>query len=250
MLLLHHFRGIFHSVISIYSTQRYVRVSFVHITAPWCCLALSITEFCNQGLDVFISMNTNLVLGILIEYSGDGSCERQYTFLSCIPSSPNFLCCCSIYCLIILFYPRLVLTGEADSTIRMELDISRQREQEALFDMLLGIAIIIELCIFVALLHKNTSKILVAPLERIFKTIQKNASQIVAALDTEEDEVTSLKTKATMLCAIFCQTVKLASKYKRSHLPYALYVVHVDCLSQCRTPILRKLTPSKQPSIK
>eukprot|EP00803_Ostreobium_quekettii_P008653 evm.model.scf_627.4 EVM.evm.TU.scf_627.4 scf_627:46227-55552(+) len=70
----------------------------------------------------------------------------------------------------------------------MELDLSKQNKQEALYDMLLGICVILELCIFVAVLHRNTTRILVAPLERIFNTIQKNASQIMSALETENED--------------------------------------------------------------
>lgn len=91
------------------------------------------------------------------------------------------LLCTSLYC------GRVEYLGEQDN-VKMVVDVSAQNKDEALLDMLLGLVIILELCIFVALLHRNTAKILVAPLERIFNTIRTNASQIINALE-ETDEV-------------------------------------------------------------
>ncbi|GMH46197.1 hypothetical protein BSKO_14165 [Bryopsis sp. KO-2023] len=83
---------------------------------------------------------------------------------------------------------RLELTGESED-VKMVIDVSEQNKDEALYDMLLGLVIIFELCIFVALLHKNTARILVAPLERIFNTIRTNASQIINALEETEEDI-------------------------------------------------------------
>lgn len=82
---------------------------------------------------------------------------------------------------------RVEYFGEQEN-VKLVVDVSAQNKDEALLDMLLGLVIILELCIFVALLHRNTAKILVAPLERIFNTIRTNASQIINALE-ETDEV-------------------------------------------------------------
>lgn len=84
---------------------------------------------------------------------------------------------------------------EGDPTIWMKLDISSRNVRTAYLEILLGVAVIVELSIFVALLQRNTARILIAPLERIFGTIKKNASTIVQALETNDDQARPVFTK-------------------------------------------------------
>lgn len=79
------------------------------------------------------------------------------------------------------------LHREGTPPVRMQLDISEQNVTTAYLEIFLGVAVIVELFIFVALLQRNTAQILIAPLERIFNTIKKNAHTIVNALETNND---------------------------------------------------------------
>ena len=79
------------------------------------------------------------------------------------------------------------LSRQGVPSVHMELDISEQNVMNAYLEILLGLAVITELFVFVILLQRNTSQILIAPLERIFSIIKQNASMIVTALDTSTD---------------------------------------------------------------
>ena len=81
------------------------------------------------------------------------------------------------------------LKRDGTPDVQIELDISKQNITTAYLEILLGLAVIVELFVFVALLQRNTSRILIAPLERIFTNIQKNAHMIVSALDAPDHHV-------------------------------------------------------------
>lgn len=75
-----------------------------------------------------------------------------------------------------------------DKTIEMSLDVSAKNQEEAILNILLVVFVVIELILFITLLNQTTNSLVVKPLERIFTIIRINATQIVGALDIEDED--------------------------------------------------------------
>lgn len=118
--------------------------------------------------------------------------------------------CCSIEKDIV------TLTQTEPFVISMDLDISDRNINIAYLELLLGIAVIIELFLFVALLRRNTSEILITPLERIFTTIKRNASEIVSALETKDPIHPSESTEIDTIEAAINKMSKLVAHISAS----------------------------------
>ena len=76
----------------------------------------------------------------------------------------------------------------SDKGIVLRLDASQKNQEDALLNILLVVVVVAELIIFIALLNRTTSQLVVRPLERIFTIIRINASQIVGALEIDDSE--------------------------------------------------------------
>ena len=81
-----------------------------------------------------------------------------------------------------------ITVKSSDKQIILKLDASKKNQEDALLNILLVVVVVVELIMFIALLNRTTSQLVVRPLERIFTIIRINASQIVGALDIEDSD--------------------------------------------------------------
>ena len=75
-----------------------------------------------------------------------------------------------------------------DGSVVIRQSLRTKNTEEALYNVLLVVCIILELFFFVTLLNGVTRKHIVLPLDRIFTTIKNNAKMVMQAIDTEENE--------------------------------------------------------------